>query len=110
MARISLSAFFRSITIPRKAISGSKFSVQTKTASQFTGNGYHQSDDTGSATSRAYCIKNGQLQGCYADANRLVTSFGTTGLASFPAKAFRTVTHGFCGNLFVLSDFVRWQL
>jgi PEP-CTERM motif len=43
-----------------------------------SGNGYNQSDDTGIATSRAYCIKNGQLEGCYADANGLVTSFGTT--------------------------------
>jgi hypothetical protein len=43
-----------------------------------SGNGYNQSDDTGIATSRAYCIKNGQLEGCYTDANGLVTSFGTT--------------------------------
>ncbi len=40
----------------------------------FSGNGYNQSDNTGSVTSRAYCLTN---VGCVADGNGLVTTFGT---------------------------------
>jgi hypothetical protein len=37
-----------------------------------SGNGYNESDDTGTVTSRAYCITG---QACVADANGLVTTF-----------------------------------
>ncbi len=41
-----------------------------------SGNGYNQSDDTGTVTSRAYCITN--LDFCSATGDGLVTTFGTT--------------------------------
>jgi len=40
-----------------------------------SGNGYNEADDTGSVTSRAWCLTN---VGCFADSNGLVTTFGTT--------------------------------
>lgn len=40
-----------------------------------SGNSYMESDDTGSVTSRAYCLEN---VGCFADSTGLVTTFGTT--------------------------------
>lgn len=40
-----------------------------------SGNGYNDADDTGSVTSRAYCLSGGL--GCFADNTGLVTTFGT---------------------------------
>jgi PEP-CTERM motif len=40
-----------------------------------SGNGYNESDDTGTITSRAYCVTN---IGCFADGTGLVTTFGTS--------------------------------
>lgn len=38
-----------------------------------SGNGYNQADDSGSVTSRAYCLT---VRGCFADSEGLVTTFG----------------------------------
>lgn len=52
----------------------------------FTGNGYNQADDTGTVTSRAYCLTN---FGCTSDSIGLVTTFGTgTGNVPEPASLF----------------------
>ncbi len=48
-----------------------------------SGNGYNQADDTGTVTSRAYCLTN---FGCFADSVGLVTTFGT-GAPSVPEPA-----------------------
>jgi hypothetical protein len=81
-----------------------------------SGNGYNQSDDTGIATSRAYCIKMlrrreriGNLVRNHNPGAFVLYPFWHRhpGIASFPAKTFRTVAHGLCGNLPFLSDFAR---
>lgn len=48
-----------------------------------SGNGYNQADDTGTVTSRAYCLTN---FGCFADSVGLVTTFGT-GTPNVPEPA-----------------------
>lgn len=49
-----------------------------------SGNGYNQADESGVATSRAYCLTG---FGCFADSVGLVTTFGTGGGGNVPEPA-----------------------
>lgn len=65
-----------------------------------SGNSYLEGDDTGSVTSRAYCIGNGG--GCFADSFGLVTTFDYA--APTPDSLVLT-----CTGLLTLAGAFRWK-